>query len=124
LHKLYHTALLSAGIWDDDAFCSDFGTILGAVITARVPLSCTAIDTLLGLSLPSEQTVSRLGSVLRWGDEEPIQLLHTSFFDYLTLPDLKEPWAINIKHSNEQITRRCIILLEQELKENICNLTL
>lgn len=124
LHQLYRTALQSAGRWDDDAFCKDFRTILGAIISARVPLSCTTIDILLGLSRPSVQTISRLGSVVRGGTEEPVQFLHTSFFDYLTLPDLEERWAISAEHSNEQITRRCITLLEQELRENICNLTL
>ncbi|KZP23567.1 WD40 repeat-like protein, partial [Athelia psychrophila] len=124
LHQLYQTALKSAGKWSNEAFCSDFRTILGAVIAARVPLSCTTIDTLLGLSRPSVQTISRLGSVLRGGEDEPIQLLHTSFFDYLTLPDPKESWTINVGHSNEHMARGCIIHLEQKLKENMCNLTL
>ncbi|KZP34758.1 hypothetical protein FIBSPDRAFT_709733, partial [Athelia psychrophila] len=124
LHQLYKTALLSAGIWDDDAFCRDFQDILGTVICVRVPFSCMAIDTLLGLSRPSVLTISRLGSVLRGGKEEPIQLLHTSFFDYLTLHDLDEPWAINTNKHNTRLAHRCIALLEHELKENMCNLTL
>lgn len=124
LYQLYKTALQSAGNWEDQSFCSDFRDILGTIVCAQTPLSCLALDALLGLPRPSFQTVSRLGSVLRGSREEPIRILHTSFYDYLTLREPVEPWAINNEEYNTQLAYRCIAHLEQELHENMCDLTL
>ncbi|KAF7973389.1 hypothetical protein HWV62_15166, partial [Athelia sp. TMB] len=124
LHQLYKTALQSAGNWNDQTFCSDFRDILGMIICAQVPLSCIAVDRLLGLPRPSMQTVSRLGSLIRGDREQPIRILHASFHDYLTLRDLIEPWAINDERYNIHVANRCIEHLQQELRENMCDLAL
>ncbi|KAF7979561.1 hypothetical protein HWV62_41836 [Athelia sp. TMB] len=124
LYRLYKDALQSAGNWNDESFCRDFQDILGTIVCAQVPLSCVALDCLLGLPRPSMLTISRLGSVLRGSREEPIRILHTSFHDYLTLDDLIEPWAINNEQYNAFVADRCLTHLEQMLHENMCNLTL
>lgn len=124
LYKLYETALRSAGNWNDASFRSDVLNILGAITCARVPLSCIALDSLLRLPRPSMLTVSRLRSVLRGSGEEPIRMLHTSFFDYLTLRELVEPWAIDGERHNVYMADRCLVYLDKELHENMCGLTI
>ncbi|KAF7967539.1 hypothetical protein HWV62_33954 [Athelia sp. TMB] len=124
LHSLYKTTLQSAGKWNDKSFRSDFRDIVGTIICARTPLSCAAIDSLLALPRPSSHTVSCLGSVLYGNGEEPIQILHKSFYDYLTLRDLFEPWAIDTEQYHMYVANRCLIHLEQMLHENMCSLTL
>ncbi|KZP33641.1 hypothetical protein FIBSPDRAFT_1036166, partial [Athelia psychrophila] len=134
LHRLYKTALLSAGRWQNPSTAANFQDVLGVVICAQIPLSCLAIDALLlprlpplPQRLPSLQTVSRFGSVLSWSDTGPVRLLHTSFYDYLTVHAQAEPrelWAIAVEECNLNLANGCITLLEQELRENICNLDL
>ena len=47
LDSLYKTGLQSAGLWNDQSFRSDCCNILGVILCARAPLSCTVIDALL-----------------------------------------------------------------------------
>lgn len=133
LYQLYKTALQSAhrSQWKDPVFCNDFRDILGVVLCAQTPLSCPAIDSLTPLRigtparrLPALQTVSLFGSILHWSRTGPIQILHASFFDYLTIYDQTEPWAINIKQCRFQLACRCILLLERKWQENTANLLL
>ncbi|KAF7978013.1 hypothetical protein HWV62_1877 [Athelia sp. TMB] len=124
LHLLYKTALQSAGNWDDKSFRSDFRDVVGTVICAQGPLSCSAVDSLLDLPRPSLHTVLRLGSVLCGNREEPIRILHTSFYDYLTLRDPVELWAIDNEWDDMRMADRCLVHLEQTLHENMWSLTL
>ncbi|KZP17439.1 hypothetical protein FIBSPDRAFT_1046926 [Athelia psychrophila] len=134
LHRLYKTALLSAGGWQNTSTAANVRDILGVVICAQIPLSCSAIDSLLlpragthQRRPPSLQTVSRFGSVLNWSDTGPTRLLHASFYDYLTVharAEPREPWAIIVEECNAQLAKACITLLGKELRENMCNLTL
>ncbi|KZP17415.1 hypothetical protein FIBSPDRAFT_934094 [Athelia psychrophila] len=134
LHRLYKTALLSAGGWQNTSTAANVRDILGVVICAQIPLSCSAIDSLLlpragthQRRPPSLQTVSRFGSVLNWSDTGPTRLLHASFYDYLTVharAEPREPWAIIVEEYNAQLAKACIALLQKELHENMCNLTL
>ncbi|KAF7972326.1 hypothetical protein HWV62_18430 [Athelia sp. TMB] len=121
LYQLYKTALEFAVQWSDDGSRARAGDLLGAVICAQVPLSCVAIDVLLGQH--SSQTVSRFGSVLSW-NAGPIRIIHASFYDYLTLHSTGEPWALSVDACNAQLACRCIALLSQNLRENMCNLVL
>lgn len=131
LHQLYKTALQSADEWSDPSFCTDFRSILGVIVCAQVPLSCITIDSVLASRLqvpepclPSLQTVSRFGSVIDWSNTGPVRILHASFYDYLTIHDRGAPWAIDVEQCKVQLAYGCIALLEQELRENMCNLVL
>ncbi|KZP21256.1 hypothetical protein FIBSPDRAFT_1044218 [Athelia psychrophila] len=134
LHRLYKTALLSAGGWQNTSTAANVRDILGVVICAQIPLSCSAMDSLLlpragthQRRPPSLQMVSRFGSVLNWSDTGPTRLLHASFYDYLTVharAEPREPWAIIVEECNSQLATACIALLGKELRENMCNLTL
>ncbi|KAF7976608.1 hypothetical protein HWV62_6110 [Athelia sp. TMB] len=124
LHQLYKSALDPAVKWTNRASCTRAHDLLSAVINARVPLSCVAIDALLGEQMLSLQIVSRFGSILSWSDTGPIRILHTSFYDYLTLYATSELWHIDVERGNVQLALGCIALLGRELRENMCNLVL
>jgi hypothetical protein len=124
LDSLYKTSIQSAGRWTDSLFHADCREILGAILCARNPISCSMIDSLLPLSQPCLQSISRLSCVLRWDETEGIRILHPSFHDYLSKRCNIEPWSINLEVHNEKLALRCIELLDNTLRENICGLTL
>jgi hypothetical protein len=122
LDGLYETGLRSIGLWHDALCCN----ILGVILCARVPLSCSAIDTLLELpqDTSSWESVSRLGCVLHISETEPIRILHPSFYDYVSERCGDKPWFIDLKRHNKELVLRCIKLLGKELRENICDMAL
>ena len=120
--SLYEIGLQSADLWHDALFRSDCCNILGAILCARVPLSCSVIDALLETS--SWESVSRLGCGLHISETEPIRILHPSFHDYLSERCGDRPWSINLERHNKELALRCIKLLGKELRENICDMTL
>ncbi|KAF7972465.1 hypothetical protein HWV62_17878, partial [Athelia sp. TMB] len=128
LYQLYKTALNSAIRWDNRRSCDQARDLLGAVICAQVPLSCDAIDELLGQRSSSLQTVASLGSVLSGSETGPIQIVHTSFYDYLSLHSTTGPtagpWALTVDEFHAKLAEGCIVLLSGKLKENMCDLTL
>ncbi|KAF8667760.1 hypothetical protein AX14_006302, partial [Amanita brunnescens Koide BX004] len=126
LDTLYETGLHSAGLWNDRSFCSDCSNILGVILCARVPLSCSDIDALLELpqETPSWESVSRLRCVLHVSESERIRILHPSFHDYLSERCGDKPWSIDLERHNQELALRCINLLDKELRENICHMTL
>jgi hypothetical protein len=126
LDSLYMTALQLAGAWNDPSFSSDCCSILGAILCARVPLSYSVIDALLALPQhrPSCKSISHMKCVLRTSEPEGIRILHPSFHDYLAEQCDAEPWSIDLKLHNKETALRCIELLDKELQENICDMTL
>ena len=125
LDSLYETGLKSADLWHDPLFRSDCCNILGVILCARVPLSCSVIDALLEpRDTSSWESVSRLGCVLHVSETEPIRILHPSFHDYLSERCGDKPWSINLEHHNKELALHCIELLDRELRENICDMTL
>jgi hypothetical protein len=124
LDSLYKTGIQSAGRWTDSFFRSDCRDILGAILCAKTPLSCSVIDSLLPLSQPCLQSISRLQCVLRWDETEGIRILHPSFHDYLSKRCSVEPWDINLELHNQKLALHCIELLNNTLRQNMCQLTL
>ena len=125
LDSLYETGLKSADLWHDALFRSNCCNILGAILCARVPLSCSVMDALLEPhDTSSWESVSHLGCVLHISETEPIRILHPSFHDYLSERCGDKPWAINLERHNKELALRCIKLLDKELRENICDMTL
>ena len=96
------------------------------ILCARVPLSCSVIDALLELpqDTSSWESVSRLGCVLRVSEREPIRILHPSFHDYLSERCRTQPWSIDLERHNKDLALGCIKLLDKELRENMCDMTL
>ena len=126
LDSLYKTGLESVDFWNERSFRSDCCNILGAILCAQVPLSFSVIDALLGLpqNTPACKSVSHLRFVLDVDKTDQIRILHPSFHDYLSERCADEPWSINLERHNKELAIRCIKLLDQELRENICDMTL
>ena len=126
LDGLYETGLRSAGLWHDSLFRSDCRNILGMILCARDLLSCSVIDALLRLpqDTSSWESVSRLGCVLHISETEPIRILHPSFHDYLSERCRTQPWSIDLERHNKDLALGCIKLLDKELRENMCDMTL
>ena len=126
LDRLYETGLKSAGLWDDALFRSNFVNILGMILCARAPLPCSVIDALLDLpqDMLSWELVSRLGCVLQLNETEPIRTLHPSFHDYQSERCRSHHWSIDLENHNKELAIRCIKLLDKELRENMCDMTL
>ena len=70
------------------------------------------------------KSVSRLRCVLHVGETERIRILHPLFYDYLSDRCRDQPWSIDLERHNQELALRCIKLLEKELHENICDMTL
>ena len=126
LDSLYETGLRSAGCWHDRSFRSDGRKILGVILCARVPLPCSVIDDLLALpeDTPSLKFLSPLRCVLHVSKIEQIRILHPSFHDYLSERCQDQPWSIDLERHHKELALGCINLLDRELRENICNMTL
>jgi hypothetical protein len=126
LDELYTTALRSIGKWKDEAFRSDFHSIMGTILAARDPLSPSAIDKLIKLTRPSLHTISYLGCVVHWGVNQPIRILHPSFGDFLTDRARcgNDDWYIDMVRHNCQLGRHCLQHLGEELHENVLGLKL
>ncbi|KAF8729839.1 hypothetical protein AX14_005937 [Amanita brunnescens Koide BX004] len=126
LDSLYETGLRSAGWWNDRSFRTDCRKILGVILCARVPLPCSVIDDLLALpeDMSSSKSVSRLRCALHVSERDQIRILHPSFHDYLSQRCEDQPWSINLERHHKEVALCCVNLLDWELRENICNMTL
>ncbi|KIM73368.1 hypothetical protein PILCRDRAFT_15274, partial [Piloderma croceum F 1598] len=126
LDALYATALHAAGKWDRDDVCTDFRAVLGAIVTARAPLSDTTIDRLFSLDGPRSSgfILSRLRCLLQWSPGQPVRVLHASFEDYLTDPKRcgDQRWFIDMCFHHHQFALSCFRTMKMELKFNICDL--
>jgi hypothetical protein len=123
LDILYKTGL-SAGPWNDSSFSSGCCRMLGIILCARVPLSYSVIDALLEFHL-SRKIITHLRCVLDSTAKGEFRILHASFYDYLVSERCRyEPWSIDLERHNKELALRCIKLLDKELRENICDMTL
>jgi len=84
------------------------------------------IDTLFALP-PNRsclKSISRLGCFLRISENEEIRILHPSFHNYLSEQCSGEHWSIDLELNNKALALCCINLLDKELRQNICDMTL
>ena len=126
LDSLYETGLRSAGWWNDRSFRTDCRKILGVILCARVFLPCSVIDDLLALpeDMSSSKSVSRLRCALHVSERNQIPILHPSFHDYLSQRCEDQPWFINLERHHKELALCCVNLLDWELRQIICNMTL
>jgi NACHT domain len=126
LDTLYMTALDSAGLWDDEDFVVEFRSILGIILTARQPLSSSALDALLNLpeDRPSIHTISLLRCVLQ--HHPNVRVLHPSFADFLMNKDRcnRDIWHFDPSVYHRILAFRCLDRMDAVLRRNMCNMTL
>ncbi|KAK6337269.1 hypothetical protein TWF730_002675 [Orbilia blumenaviensis] len=105
----------------------DFKEIVGTIINLASPLSVPNLGRLL---LTEERDIGfmlrKLHSVLDVPKDRhtPVRTFHLSFHDFLSNPQLKgkNKFWVDKKEAHERITSRCIEIMNEGLKEDICNL--
>ena len=104
-----------------------FQAVVGTALLLFNPLSIMGLSDLLECSTQYIQNITRsLHSLLRVPGviEEPIQILHKSFPDFLMDPDRCEDkkFVVEPAARHVAILLACLRLMEERLKKNICNL--
>jgi hypothetical protein len=110
---------------DTKEFCSHFRTVVGAVLLVFNPLSVKALSDLLGV--PGTSTILHpLHSLLLIPDstEDPVQIYHKSFPDFLTDPMLckDQQFFVDPTFHHAELLLSCLSLMRERLRKNICNL--
>jgi len=126
---LLYTQVLEQAVGDMDLDTEEvhsrFKTVVGAVLLVVNPLSARALLELL--RVPSiSTTLSSLHSLLLIPEntEDPIQVFHKSFPDFLTDPARCKDRRFLVEPAvhHTEILLSCLNLMEERLKKNICNL--
>ncbi|KZP14694.1 TPR-like protein, partial [Athelia psychrophila] len=88
MDALYTVILEICGDWQDPEFCEGYRMLMGAIMSAKRPLSLAALRALHGgtLMLSPGSLPQRFGSVLVGldDDDEPVHVLHLSFHEFIT----------------------------------------
>lgn len=88
LDELYLQILNNAFPSISSDFASRLKVVLGSIVLLFQPLSSLSLQQLLGVAIPVSTTLQHLQSVVVYPHDEndPIHLIHPSFYDFLTNP--------------------------------------
>ena len=114
---------------DDHEFYSRFKSVVGAVVLISHPLSINSLSHLLtNYGTPSEisSSLRTLHSVLLVPDtiEQPLQVFHKSFPDFLTDQNrcTNPQFFIHPPTHHKEIFLGCLRVMKEKLERNICKL--
>ena len=130
---LLYTQVLEQAFCDvdsqDQEVYSHFKSVVGAILLISHPLSISALSDLLrncGSPLDISNSLQTLYSILLVPDntEDPVQIFHRSFPDFLTNPQrcTNHQLLINPPTHHKEILLSCLGVMKERLKRNICNL--
>ncbi|KAK5662884.1 hypothetical protein OQA88_6295 [Cercophora sp. LCS_1] len=108
---------------------AQFQDVVGPIVLLSQPLSVLSLAQLLNIPLATiHGTLNSLHSVLDIPSVEdtPVRLFHLSFRDFLVDPAKRtknEFWIDEAKY-HKTLAERCIQVMSQRLKQDICNLKL
>jgi len=127
---LLYTKVLEEAFHDvDQDFYLHLRSVAGAVVLVFYPLSIKTLSDLLGncgTPLGIRNALRTLHSLLLIPDntEDPVQIFHKSFPDFLTDPKrcTDNQFFINPLIHHKEILLSCLKLMEERLRKNICNL--
>lgn len=124
---LYST-ILNGCDWTDQDFFDGYHSFMGALLASKVPLSASALQSLLQCTDPEfrvNEIASRVSSLLSgWPDEKaPIQILHQSLRDFVTIhahdkPEWKNFYIKELDHS-WHLALCCLLILVRDLRPEI-----
>jgi hypothetical protein len=105
--------------------CDILKHTLGSIVVLLSPLSASLLSTLL--DLPKEdvdQTFEDLHAILNIPDDQtrPLRLHHPSLCDFLLNKDRCGEFWVDEKEAHQKLAARCIQLMSQTLKKDICEL--
>ncbi|KAK6356102.1 hypothetical protein TWF718_000477 [Orbilia javanica] len=112
-----------------EAVVKDFKEIVGTIVNLASPLSVPDLGRLLSIDEPTIDCMLRqLHSVLNVPQNRhtPVRIFHLSFHDFLSNPNLKgkSKFWVDEKQAHESIAGRCIDIMNEGLREDICDLKL
>ncbi|KAM0425943.1 hypothetical protein ACHAPT_008882 [Fusarium lateritium] len=104
----------------------EFQRVVGAIVTLASPLSTITLSRLIGVPQSTiDDRLDMLHSVLSIpkSPDAPVRTLHLSFRDYLvdTATRAQNPFWIDEKAVSRNLARRCLDLMRNHLKPDICN---
>jgi hypothetical protein len=93
-----------------------------SVVLAQEPLSWSALSTLTNLPMSSLKVLS---SIILESSDGKIRPFHASFADFIVDDKrCKEPaYLVNAAQHHERLARRCLIVMNESLRYDICNLS-
>ena len=105
----------------------EFQRIVGSIVLLATPLSKISLARLLNISEESiDRILAYLYSVLSVpaDRQRPVRLLHLSFREFLVDPQKKgkSRFWVDEREAHQNIASKCLELMSDSLKENICNL--
>jgi hypothetical protein len=126
LQVLTHTLVGDSSDQERDKITERFKAVVGPIVTLFDALSYTSLVKLINDSERSVRPLlDNLHSLLDipMSQDDPIQLLHPSFRDFLLSPNrcLGSFW-IDERKTHEHLMKRCLILMSDHLKRDICGL--
>ena len=125
LDNLYRVALTHPFDSYDENELKVVHSILGAIVIAREQLTDGHLVRLLGLEISDvREVLSQLQPLLRGGHGQPVQVLHTSFTDFLC--DVKRCQDLRLHVDplthHLDLASGCLRVMQQDLKFNICGI--
>lgn len=100
-------------------------SIIGAIVVAREQLTDEQFSRLLDVELGTVRAVlSQLQPLLQGGHGKPVQVLHTSFTDFLCDPKRCQnvQWHIDASAHHHNLVSGCLRLMQRDLRFNICDI--
>ncbi|KAE9406405.1 WD40 repeat-like protein [Gymnopus androsaceus JB14] len=125
LFTLYDVALQESGgtNWTDKGFSQNFQRILAIIILAKEPFTLDSMARFLGFqsTMQVKGILQYFGCLLDYDeDNKPVRILHQSFADYLLYEQTsKHPWYIQKEPEHLYLSKRCLEIMNTELKFNI-----
>ncbi|KAJ5763225.1 hypothetical protein N7533_001906 [Penicillium manginii] len=110
---------------ESQTLLEEFKEIVGVIIILATPLSINSLRHLVGkepddIKLRLDQLHSVLSVPTNF--DSPVRLLHLSFRDFLLDHDKERKFWIDEECTNQRLAERCCQIMQDTLKENICEL--
>jgi len=127
----FYTQILLAAVPDDDddddedAWYEHYRIAVGTVVALQYPLPCVTLSALLGIDSDDIiRALCHLHSLLAPTDHDlTFRIHHRSFPDFVTSPSRCERrFLIDLTTRHLELGKRCLKVLDSQLKSNICNL--
>ncbi|KAJ7283408.1 hypothetical protein C8J57DRAFT_734346 [Mycena rebaudengoi] len=117
---LYSTVLDACSYWDDEDFVDGYQQIMGVLVVQSMPLSVDALQRLHGRLPRVKAILVPLASLITGlaGASQPVQILHTSFRQYITLR-APVPRYIHLPPHNARLAILCLRMVNKLLSTKI-----
>jgi hypothetical protein len=119
MDHLYST-ILDTCHWDDPDFVDDYEQVMGVMVAQKIALPMDALQELHGRFIRVRAILDPLASLITGVNSinQPVQLLHNSFREYITLR-ATDPRSVDLNTHNLRLTLLCLRILNDALTTNI-----